>query len=165
MDYIRQQLHQEPYYLPEKGKSSLEACSSRQASKRCLKCASLSPQNLISSGSLLQHHLSFRKFEAAALDGCELCKLLLWNVQFSKCTPEDRRDLYDVLRHEDKPLVICWGNNIPELKEQPPQVLIQFAEHKVDLDAPPTIEDGSDPESAVASADIIVDGAEPYEYE
>ena len=166
MNIIRQELYGEPYYLPDRDLqlSSISTRSS-QDPRRCSKCAALSPHNLIRSGLLLQHHQSFQDFEAAALDGCALCRVLLWNVQFYECTPEERRDRYETLRRTDKSLLIGWDHeSVPEHEEYPPHLLIYFTTNRDNPDGLPLIADGN-PLEPVTWANVIEDGAEPSEYE
>jgi hypothetical protein len=50
-------------------------------------CAALSPHHLIRSGPLLQHHQSFRDFEAAALDEpAHSAEYFYGDMQFYECT-------------------------------------------------------------------------------
>jgi hypothetical protein len=99
--------------------------------RRCSKCGALSADNLIPRGPPVPHHWSFLDLKAAALAGCEICSLFLWNAPLTngKHCPEDRRLLYEELRASDEPLSIGWGySGLHELANEPPPLMLVFAE-------------------------------------
>ena len=59
---------------------------------RCEKCLSINYNNFSHNTDYLSHHASFFDVEQAAAQGCELCRILVWNCRLYKSLP----GVYDV---------------------------------------------------------------------
>jgi hypothetical protein len=102
--------------------------------RRCSKCVFLSPENLICRGRRIPHHQTFQSLEAAALAGCELCRLFLRNAYGYAYSPEKRRIRYEGLRLSNQTLYLSWGyEDLEQLASEPPPLMLIYRTQKVPL--------------------------------